>query len=217
MVTVATTNSFNLINGDGSNVTFPYTFELPDSSDGSDIYLYVIDDEGTITQITSNYTWNEADATFTYPNTAGISPLEAGITALPTGWQLCIMRVEPLTQAVNLTTLGPFPASSLMAQVDFLTMLVQQQQEQINRCVKFPIGQVPTTTDVNDFIDAVNAIIATPPISGTLAYLKSISALAPTTTRFGIATDLGAGNALMWYGGDILLGDGGWFGPLAQG
>lgn len=215
-MTVTNPVNANVFDGDDSTTVFTYTFQVPAASTGTDIYVYVIDDEGNITLLTSNYTLDLNAATVTYPVTPGITPLDPGVTALPAGWQIAIYRIESLTQALNMTTQGPFPAAGVMAALDMLTFITQQLQEQINRCVKYPIGELPTTTDVNDFIAAVNAIIATPPITGTYAYCKSIAALAPTTPRNAIVTDQNdQGTAqLFFYSGNVNAGDGGWFGPL---
>lgn len=218
-MTVANPSNENIINGDGVTTVFGYTFQLPAGSTGSDIYVYIIDNLGNITLLASNFTVNVTLSQITYPVTGGITPLAVGVNALPVGWSMAIYRIESLTQALNLATQGPFPAAGIMAALDLLTLIAQQLQEQINRCVKYPIGQIPTTTDVNDFIAAVNAIIATPTIQGTYAYCKAIAALAPTTPRNAIVTDQNdQGTAQMFfYSGNVAAGDGGWFGPLTGG
>lgn len=212
-MSVSVQNSFNVLDGDGSNDVFTYTFATPLGSTGTDVLVYVIDDEDNITLLASNYTLDLSAKTVTYPVTAGESPLEAGIDKLPAGWQIAIYRVEDIVQDLDLTTQGPFPAAAIMAQLDYLTFVCQQQQEQINRCVKYPIGQAPTSTDVNDFIAAVNAIIATPPIEGTYLYCKTIAALAPTTPRMAIVSDAGEVGefVLYFYSGLTTVGDAGWF------
>lgn len=218
-MTVTNPVNDNIIDGDGVTTVFGYTFELPSDSDGGDIYVYVIDDQDNITLLTSNYTLDLNAATITYPVTSGISPLNPGVTALPIGWQIAIYRIENLTQALSLTTQGPFPAAGMMAALDMLTFITQQLQEQINRCVKYPIGQIPTSTDVTAFLAAVSALIPQSPLFGTYAYVKSVAALAPTTYRFAVVTDqnnLGTGQ-LFFYSGNVSAGDGGWFGPLTGG
>jgi hypothetical protein len=218
-LTVTIQTNYSISDGDDSTTVFGFTFAVPTASTGTDIYVYIIDDTGTITLITSNYTLDLSAKTVTYPNTAGITPLDPGVAALPSGWQIAIYRVEPLTQVLNLTTQGPFPSAGMMASLDQLEYQIQQIQEQLNRCVKYPIGQAPTTTDVNDFIAAVNAIIAPPPIYGSYTYVKSIAALAPTTFRTAFVNDqnsLGAWQFFI-YSGNVAAGDGGWFGPLSGG
>lgn len=215
-MTVSNPSNDNIFDGDGSTVLFSFTFQLPSDSTGTDIYVYVIDSAGNITLITSNLTLDLVNKTVTYPVTGGISPLANGINALPAGWQLGVFRIEQLTQALNMTTQGPFPAAGIMAAFDKLTLITQQLQEQINRCVKYPIGELPTTTDVNAFIAAVNAIIQPPMTVGTYAYVKSVAALAPTTARMFGVTDQNSNSTtqLYFYSGNVAAGDGGWFGPI---
>ncbi len=218
-MTVTTQTNYNILDGDGASTVFGFTFQVPTGSTGTDIYVYIIDDDGDVTPITSNYTLNLAAKTVTYPVVGGISPLGVGVNFLPAGWQIGIFRIESLTQALNLVTQGPFPSAGLMAALDMLTLITQQLQEQINRCVKYPIGQAPTSTDVNAFIAAVSAIIQPPMISGTYAYVKSVAATAPTTSRFATVTDQNdqGTQQLFFYSGNVLAGDGGWFGPLTGG
>lgn len=215
-MTLTATINRDQYDGDGITVLFPYTFEI-DTDDGSDIVLFVVDDDGNVTELTGNYSIDVANSRISYPTVAGVSPLEPLIAALPIGWVLVAMRVEPISQTTQLTDQGVVSMPAIEGGLDKLTMICQQLQEQIDRCVKYPVDQLPTSTDVDAFIAAVSAIIQPPAISGTFAYLKSISVGTPTTVRFGIATDLGTGNALMWYCGNSALGNDGWFGPLAGG
>lgn len=215
-MTLAASQNYAIFDGDGVTTTFPYTFGI-NTTDGSDISVYYIDSSGTVTLVTSNYSVDVANSRVLYPTVAGVSPLASTDTAVPVGAQLELLRVEPLSQTVQLVDQGVFDPASIETGMDKITMICQQLQEQINRCVKYPLGTSPTTADVDAFIAAVSAIIQPPVISGTLAYLKSVSEGTPTTVRFGIATNLGTGNALMWYCGNATLGDEGWFGPLAGG
>lgn len=218
-MTVANPINDNILDGDGSSYVFGFTFDVPVGSTGTDIYVYIIDDEGTITLITSNYTLNLSAKTVTYPVTGGIPPLSPSDNFLPSGWQIAVYRIESLTQALNLVTQGPFPAAGLMAALDMATYQIQQLQEQVNRCVKYPIGQIPTSTDVTAFLAAISAMIPQGPIAGTYAYCKSIAALAPTTYRFAIVNDQNdqGTNQIFFYSGNVAVGDSGWFGPISGG
>lgn len=213
-MSVAQQNSYNGFAGDAATTIFSLTFAVPSDSTGSDILVYVIDASGNITLLGSNYTLDLVGKTLTYPVTPGQAPLAAGVAALPVGWQLYALRIESMVQPLALTTQGPFPAAGLMLALDKQTMMIQQLQDQINRCIKYPIGQTPTTTNVADFINAVAAILLQMQ-KGTYANLKIAAAANPTRQMWGWATDLGASGQLMFYGGDTTVGDGGWFGPLA--
>lgn len=217
-MTIAATINRNQFDGDGVTVLFDYTFEI-NTDDGSDIVLYVVDDDANVTELASNYSVDVANARISYPTVAGVSPLEPLIDALPVGWILVAMRVEPISQTTQLTDQGVFSSSALEGALDKLTMICQQLQEQIDRCVKYPVDQLPSSTDTDAFIAAVSAIIQPPMISGTYAYVKAIAAAAPTTSRMAAVNDQNdAGvDQLFWYCGSESVGDGGWFGPLTGG
>jgi hypothetical protein len=61
------------------------------------------------------------------------------LTVAPTSTQrLTILRDVDLTQLNEYVPNGPFPASGQEQALDKLTMQVQQLQEELNRCLKFP-------------------------------------------------------------------------------
>jgi len=192
------TDSPNKIIYAGDDVTtgFGITMPLLPNSTGSEIYVYVVDDDGVVTLLTSNYTVNVGALTVTYPNTGGVAPLATGVNALPTGWELVILRSEPLSQTLALTNTGVWDGPSIDKAFDKLTMITQQLQEQLSRCFKAPIN-VPYN---------VLSPLSSPTIQsltqaiGTLAEIVIISNASPTTVRFGVATDVGGGQLLYYPG-----------------
>lgn len=217
-MTIASSPNFIVYDGDALTTSFGFSFSIA-TSDGSDIDVYVVDDLGNVNLLTGNFTVNVNTSQVLYPTVGGVSPLQSNVNAVPVGWSIILMRVEPLAQEVVLTDQGAVSLPAIESGLDVIVMMIQQLQEQINRCVKYPVGSVPTSTDVNAFIAAVNAIIAPPPITGTYAYCKAIAATAPGTPRNAVVTDQGTPgtNQLFWYSGNIAVGDNGWFGPLAGG
>lgn len=175
---------------------FDITFDLPDDSTGTDVYGYVVDTLGTVTLLTSNYTVDVAAKHFIYPTVGAVAPLTTGINAVPVGWELVIVRSEPLSQDLTLTNQGVFDLPSLEAAYDKLTMICQQLQEQISRCFKAPIN-VPYSITTPITPPAAGVLTQ---VTGTLAELIVISSASPTLARFGIATDIGSGQ-LVWYPG----------------
>jgi len=182
--------------GDGVTTEFDITFALPTGSTGTDVYVYVVDDEGNVTLLTSNYSVDINALTVTYPTVGGVSPLETGVNALPVGWEIVLLRSEPLSQTVQLTEQGVFSAEAIESAFDKLTMICQQLQEQLSRCFMAP---------VNLPYDPLSPVV--PPTvtgltqsTGTLAELIIISNASPTIPRFGIASDIGGGQ-LVYYPG----------------
>ncbi len=215
-MSVTITTQKNIFSGDDSTDSFSYTFPIVDAAE---VRLYkkaTAANGGGISLIASNYTVtpNAAAAgqvlkvggSITYPNSG---------TKLATGEKLIALRATDQDQEISLVTNGIYDALTLMGALDKLTMQIQDLQEQINRCVKYPLDETPATEDVEDFIAAVSAAILNFSV-GTYTDLKATAALAPTTKRFGFATDLGEVGALMFYCGNTAYGDTGWFGPIVS-
>lgn len=182
--------------GDDVTTVFAITFALPSGSTGSDVFLYVIDDEGNVTKLTSNYSVDVNALTVTYPLVGGVAPLGVGVNALPNGWQLALVREEPLSQTLQLINQGVLDLPSLEKAYDKLTMICQQLQEQVSRCFKVPINVPydPASPTSNPTVSTLTQAV------GTLAELIAISNASPSVARFGVATDIGGGQ-LLWYPG----------------
>lgn len=182
--------------GDGLTTVFAIPFALPSGSTGSDVYLSVVDSDGNVTQLASNYSVDVNALTATYPLVGGVAPLGVGVNALPNGWQLVITREEPLSQTLQLINQGVLDMPSLEKALDKLTMICQQLQEQVSRCFKVPINvpYIPTSPSSAPTVSTLTQA------TGTLAQLIAISNASPATARFGIATDIGGGQ-LVYYPG----------------
>lgn len=181
--------------GDDVTTVFAITPTLPSGSTGSDVYVYVVDDEGNVTLLTSNYSVDVNALTVTYPIVGGVAPLDPGVNAVPNGWQLVIVRSEPISQTLQLLNQGVLDLPSLERAFDKLTMICQQLQEQVSRCFKVPIN-VPSP----DSPTSAPTVSTLTQATGTLAELIAISDASPATVRFGTATDIGGGQ-LVYYPG----------------
>lgn len=175
---------------------FDIPFALPTGSDGSDVYGYVVDPDGVVTLLTSNYVVDVGAKHFIYPTVGAVAPLLTGVNAVPLGWEIVICRVEPLAQTMTLTNTGIWDGPSIEAAFDKLMMIAQQLQEQLSRCYKGPIN-MPYNVLAPVIAPSTISLTQT---SGTLAVLIALSNSTPTVARFGIATDVGSGQ-LVWYPG----------------
>lgn len=122
----ATVNSLiskNIYSGNGSNTSFAYTFPIFQSSE---IQIYTIDNLGNQVQVISNYSINTGTKIVTYPISG---------TPVPVGWQIILLRVEPLDQQLSLSNQGNIPAKSLENAYDKLTMISQQLSQVQNQSV----------------------------------------------------------------------------------
>ena len=181
--------------GDGITTAFDIVPALPVDSDGSDVYVYVVDNLGAVTLLSSNYTVDLNTLKVNYPTVGGVAPLGVGVNAVPVNWELVILRSEPLSQALALTNQGIWDGPSIDAAFDKLTMIAQQLQEQISRCFKAPINM---PSPASPMLPVTGGTVLQ--YSGTLAQLIAISNITPSVFMFGTATDIGGG-ALVYYPG----------------
>lgn len=190
--------------GDGGTTSFGYSFPIG-TSDGSDIQVWICDDDGVLTLLASNYSVNTVTARVNYPTVGGVSPLDPGVNVLPATWNIILLRIEPLTQNLALGNQGAFDAASINSELDKLTMICQQMQEQLNRAPKYPINTVPTITQLDP--TTLTFTVAPIIVSGSYANLKATAAASPTAPFFGLATDIGNFGQFVVYTGNTLIGD----------
>lgn len=203
-MTVANPINKNIFQGDGVTTAFSFTFQLPAGSTGLDIYLFAFDNLGNTYPITSNFTLNLAAAQINYPTVGGVAPLAPGVNQLPANWQLVAIRIESITQALNLITQGPFSAAGIMAALDYLTMICQQLQEQISRAVLVPVNTPGPATPV---IAPATAPIGVVQVNGTWAQLVAFALASPTGQFFGFVTSGDQAGSQFFYTGNVALGN----------
>lgn len=133
-MTISSSTNKAQYTANGATTIFPYNFLIPSSQD---IQVY-LDEVLQSTGFTVSGYGNPAggDVTFT---TAPLS----GVTVV-------ILRVLPLTQTVDYVPYDAFPANTHEGALDKLTMIAQQQAEELARCYKGPIdtNTPPDPTDL---------------------------------------------------------------------
>lgn len=113
----------------GSGTTGPFSFSFP-FTDDTEIAAFKVTDNVITDLLSSEYTLTgEGTSTGGTLTTTSV---------VPSGTTLVIMRVLPLTQTTDLENNGAFYAETHESTFDRLTMQIQQLQEQINRCLRFP-------------------------------------------------------------------------------
>lgn len=126
-MTLSTTTCRASFNGTGT--TGPFSFSFP-FNDDSEIVAFTVKDNVITDLLSSQFTLTgEGTATGGTLTTSSV---------VPSGTTLVIMRVLPLTQTTDLENNGAFFAETHEQAIDRLTMQIQQLQEQINRCLRFP-------------------------------------------------------------------------------
>ena len=132
-------------NGNGSQTVFAYSFKIFDQDDLTVILRNASGGE-TVQAISTKYT------------VSGVGNANGGnvtmVTAPASGESLTIIREQPLTQGLDLVANDPFPAASFEDQLDKLTFMVQQHQEELDRSIK---GSKTTTITNPTFTEDATA------------------------------------------------------------
>lgn len=127
-MTLETTSNKVIFQGNDATSVFTYSFIIPTADSVVAIYK---DADGVETTLSaSQYTItglnDDAGGTFTYP-TSG-SPIA-------TGTSLTLQRIVPLVQETQLVNQGGYYPAVVEDEFDYLTMIDQQQQDQLDRTI----------------------------------------------------------------------------------
>ena len=129
-MTVSSTTTKNSYSGNTSTSAFSYTFKIFNEDDITVIIRTDSTGVETVKTKTTHYTvsgvGNSSGGTITF--TSGNIPA--------TGETVLLLRSTPLTQITDYTPNDPFPAESHEDALDRLTFIVQQLQEEVDRCIK---------------------------------------------------------------------------------
>jgi hypothetical protein len=127
-MTVSSTNTKNSYSGNGSTTVFAYTFKIFDDDDISVILR--TDATGGETVQTKG----------THYSVSGVGNAGGGnitfVTAPASGITVVLIRATVQTQTTDYTPNDPFPAASHEEALDRLTLMVQDQQEELDRSIK---------------------------------------------------------------------------------
>jgi hypothetical protein len=136
-MTVSTSSSKIIGNGNGATVTWPFTFRVLAAADLQVIHTDAL---GVETVLDPN-AWSVAlnDNQDASPGGSVTYPL-AG-SAMATGTKLTIRRVVPYTQPTDLKNQGGFYPEVLEAANDRAVMLLQQLREENERALRVPVSE----------------------------------------------------------------------------
>lgn len=139
-MTIETTAIKAVALGNGATTVWPYTFLIPTLSD---VIVTLVDvASGNETSLTpASFTISGLNSpvggTVTYPLSG--SPLTSAT-------KIVIERALPLTQETDLLNQGGVYPQAIEDALDYLTMVTQQLQDQINRSIVFSIADTVETT-----------------------------------------------------------------------
>ncbi len=159
-MTVSTEVDHNDYTGNGVTTSFPYTFRIFKKSD---LVVQVVDLNENITELI-------LDTDYTVTGAGGYTGGNVILfTSLASGYQISISRELPVTQETDLRNQGRFYAETHENAFDYLTMLIQQVEHEVDfLALKKPSALV-------EYYDALQQRISylAPPVNGGDAVNKN--------------------------------------------
>lgn len=134
---ISTTTNTVLLAGNSSTVVFPYAYPFYTQSD-LQVYLYDTVAGGIVKQnLSTNYSVaGVADSTGIYPNGANVV-----FTSSIVNTTIVVIDRQPIeTQTFSIIQNGYISSVGLTHQLDYLTLLTQALQSQLNRAILLPPG-----------------------------------------------------------------------------
>lgn len=122
----STQNKLNYVVGESAVFPFNLRFFRPE-----DIKCF-LNQDNVQTELVRNVDFS-VERKENYDSGANVTLL---LNELPTGATLSILRICDITQDLALPENGKLPSSGLERQLDKLTMIAQQQAEELSRCIK---------------------------------------------------------------------------------
>ena len=134
-MTVSTTRTKVIYQGDGTNRQWAYTFPIMQEDH---IAVFITTKDGQTRRVQSNYQVKPLQKQVIYPITG--KPLEVGC-------KIALLRKTPLTQELDLVNNGGFFPENIEQTFDRSVLVEQELLEQLERAVKMP----ETSNDNRDF------------------------------------------------------------------
>ena len=138
-MTVSSTTKRNSYTGDGSTTTFAYSFKIFDDDDITVILRTTATGTETLQTKTTHY------------SVTGVGSASGGnvvFGSAPTSAQtVVLLRQTAQTQATDYTPNDPFPATSHEDALDKLTLVAQDQQDELDRTIKLSRTNTMTSTE----------------------------------------------------------------------
>jgi hypothetical protein len=138
-MTVSSTTKRNSYTGDGSTTTFAYSFKIFD------------DDDITVILRTTATGTESVQSKTTHYSVTGVGSASGGnvvFGSAPSSAQtVVLLRQTAQTQATDYTPNDPFPAASHEDALDKLTLMTQDQQDELDRAIKLSRTNTMTSTE----------------------------------------------------------------------
>ena len=170
--------------GDGATKTLAYPFKIIANGDLTVSRYVTATSAATVLILDTDYNVTGAGVD------AGGNVLLTGSYAagMPTGSNTVIQRQMDLTQTVDYVENDPFPANTHEGALDKLTMIEQQQQEEIDRCIKADINQLSSNVVYADFVTQAVAAASSATVAVSEAAAGVVSAAAALASETASAS-----------------------------
>lgn len=149
MTVSATTNRVST-NGNGATTAFPVSFPFHAQADLVVISTVITTGVQTTKALTTHYTISGTTDSLGHYSSGGTVNF---ITAPASTERITIYRDPTRTQTLDLQDASDFPAESVEAQFDYLTMLAQRNSDLINRSLRQPEGDSADITAMPSKVD----------------------------------------------------------------
>ena len=138
-MTVSSTTKRNSYSGNGSTTVFAYSFKIFD------------DDDITVILRTDSTGSESVQTKTTHYSVSGVGSASGGnitfVSAPASGITVVLLRETAQTQATDYTPNDPFPAASHEDALDKITLMVQDQQDELDRSLKLSRTNTMTSTE----------------------------------------------------------------------
>ena len=145
-MTLTTQNPKEIKSGNGSTTSFSFTFIINQASDLVVTKTTTAGVESTLSE--GSGTSNYSVVVSSYPGNGSITFPASGSTNLASGEKLTLKRVVDLDQDTDLVNQGAWRPSQVEDTFDYSRMVDLQQQEVLDRSLKFPLSDSALTTEL---------------------------------------------------------------------
>ena len=140
---VTTTHNRNSFACNGATTEFDFTFDVM-GGDTSDIIVVLRDSDGDDVTLTETVDYTVSATNDDYR--AGPGGTVTTVETYASGYTLVVYRSEDATNSASLRTGSRLNTTALQNEIDKLHLLIQDLQEQLNRCPKFPVADSTALT-----------------------------------------------------------------------